>query len=294
MPDTSSVSACSDESRFGPTRSQSRLSPSAPKAYVSYLSKGLRLLFWLPLFFLVLSMACGPKQAVLVLDAEDQFALAKREFEKKHHDQAIIEFQKLIFNYPGAVFIDSAQYLLGMSYFSLKDYPLAIVEFNRILSSFPTSHLSDDGAFMVALSDFEMSARAELDQKHTLQAIEELQQFLDDYPASDRREEAQDLLNRSRAKLAKKAYKNGRLYFKMKRYESALIYLKEVVNGYHDTEWAASAQFQIAEVYIKQKKFEQAKEEFEKFLDNFPQHKLTKKAKERLENLNSKSTHAEK
>ncbi|MCK4385359.1 MAG: outer membrane protein assembly factor BamD [candidate division Zixibacteria bacterium] len=239
-------------------------------------------------------MACGPKQTNLILDAEDQFALAKREFEKKNYDQAIIEFQKLIFNYPGAVFIDSTQYLLGMSYFNQKDYPLASVEFNKLLSSFPTSQLSDDAAFMVAFCDFEMSVKAELDQSHTLKAIEELQRFLDDYPASDRAKEASDLLNLCRTKLAKKAYKNGWLYFKRKQYEAALIYLKDVINGYHDTKWVAPAQFQIAEVYFKQKKFEQAKTEYQKFLENFPQDKLAKKAKERLEKLNSNKTHAEK
>jgi len=239
-------------------------------------------------------MACGPKQANLILDAEDQFALAKREFEKKHYEQALIEFQKLIFNYPGAAFIDSAQYLLGMSYYNQKEYPLAIVEFNKLLSSFPTSQLSDDAAFVRAFCDFKMSARAELDQKHTLQAIEELQSFLDDYPTSDRAKEAFDLLKECRSKLAKKAYKNGHLYFKRKQYEAALIYLKDVINGYHDTEWVAPAQFQIAEVYFKQKKYDQAKEEYQKFLENFPQDKLAKKAKERLEKLNSKKTHAEK
>ncbi|MFQ6032701.1 MAG: outer membrane protein assembly factor BamD [Candidatus Zixiibacteriota bacterium] len=267
---------------------------SAPELSILQFSKDIKLLLYLSLFFLVFLMACGPKQINIVLDAEDQFALAKREFEKKNYDQAIIEFQKLIFNYPGAVFIDSAQYLLGMSYFNQKDYPLAVVEFNKLLSSFPTSQLSDDAAFMVAFSDFKMSPKAELDQKHTLQAIEELQRFLDDYPTSDRREEAFDLLNRCRSKLAKKAYKNGWLYFKRKQYEAALIYLKDVINGYHDTKWAAPAQFQIAEVYFKQKKYDQAKKEYEKFLQNFPQSKLAKKAKKRLEKLNSKETHPEK
>jgi TolA-binding protein len=67
-----------------------------------------------------------------------------------------------------------------------------------------------------------------------------------------------------------------------------LIYLKDVINGYHDTEWAAPAQFQIAEVYFKQEKYDQAKTEYQKFLEIFPQDKLAKKAKERLEKLNQK------
>ena len=246
----------------------------------------------LSLFLLASLTGCGPKQVGTILDAEDQFALAKREFEEKQYEKANIEFQKLIFNYPGAVFIDSAQYLLAMSNFNQEDYFLAVAEFNKLISSFPTSQLSDDAAFMVALCDFKMSARAELDQNHTEQAIEELQNFLDDYPTSDRAKEAQDLLRESRSKLAKKAYKNGRLYFNMRKYDAALIYLEEVVNGFHDTEWLAPAQFQIAEVYFRQKKYDRAKEEYEKFLENFPQDRLAKKAKQRLEKLNSGTGHA--
>jgi outer membrane protein assembly factor BamD len=282
---------------FGVARlvSRSYKVPShTPKPTVLHFLKEIRLLVGISLFFLVFSMACGPKAPSLVLDAEDQFTLAKGEFQKKHYDKAVLEFQKLIFNYPGAIFIDSAQYLLGMSYFNQKDYPSAQGEFNKLLSSFPTSRLSDDAAFMVAFCDYKMSPRAELDPERTIKAIEELNSFLDDFPESERAKEAQDLVQEGRSKLAKKAYQSGRLYLKMKQYEAALIYLKDVINEYHDTPWAALAQFYIAEAYFKQKKYEQAKEEYQKFLENFAQDKLAGKVKRRLDILNSKKMQAEK
>jgi len=235
-------------------------------------------------------LGCGPKAPKTILDAEDQYALAKREFEQKHWDQAIVEFQKLIFNYPGAGFIDSAQYLLGMTYFNQEEYPLAVAEFSKLLISYPTSHLADDAAFMVAKSDFEMAPKAELDQTHTQKAVDELNNFLDDYPESDRREEAQNLLNSCRDKLAKRAYKAGHLYYRMKRYSSALIYFRMVLNEYHDTEWVGRAQFELAEVFYKQKEYDKAKAEYKKFLQDFPGDKLAKKAKKRLDKLEKKST----
>jgi outer membrane protein assembly factor BamD len=283
---------CQDASYFGPVSGKSRVNSAITMLSVLHISKGIKLLLCLSLFFLVLSMACGPKQPSLILDAEDQFALAKREFDKKHYDQAVIEFQKLIFNYPGAVFIDSAQYLLGVSYFDQKDYPSAVTEFNKLLSSFPTSLLSDDAAFMVAFCDFKMSARAELDQERTFKALEEFKSFLDDYPESDRANEAQNLLKECRSKLAKKVYESGRLYFKMRQYEAALIYLKDLISEYNDTKWAPPAQFQMAEVYFKQKKYDQAKEEYQKFLEDFPEDKLAGKARGRLQKLDLKNNQA--
>jgi outer membrane protein assembly factor BamD len=297
MSNTFSFPAFLHKALFGVARLVSRKhrgNAATIKPSLLHFPKDIKLLLCLSLFFIVFSMACGPKQASLILDAEDQFALAKREFEKKHYEQAVIEFQKLIFNYPGAVFIDSAQYLLGVSYFDQKDYPSAVTEFNKLLSSFPTSLLSDDAAFMVAFCDFKMSARAELDQERTSRALEELKSFLDDYPESERTKEAQDLLTECRSKLAKKAYENGRLYFKMRQYEAALIYLNDIINEYHDTKWAPPAQFHIAEAYFKQKKFDQAKEEYQKFLENFPEDKLAGKAKARLEKLNSEKTQTKK
>ncbi len=243
--------------------------------------------FCLACMFLI-GFGCGPKAPQMALDAEEQYALAKREFEKKHWDDAVMELQKLIFNYPGTNFIDSAQYLLGMAYFNQKEYPSAIMEFTKLLSSYPTSQLADDAAFMVAKCDFKMSPKAELDPKHTQKALDELKNFLDDYPESDRREEAGELLNNCRDKLAKKAYKTGHLYYKMGHYQSALIYLRQVLNEYHDTQWAGLAQFQMGEVFYKQKKYDKAKEEYQKFLENFPEHKLAKKARKRLEKLEEK------
>jgi len=236
----------------------------------------------------LIGFGCGPKVPKVVLDAEDQYALAKREFEKKHWDDAVVELQKLIFSYPGAAFIDSAQYLLGMVYFNQKEYPLAIGEFSKLLSSYPTSQLADDAAFMIAKSDFTMSPRAELDPTHTQRATDELKNFLDDYPESDRREEAREVLNKCRAKLAKKAFQTGYHYYKRKQYPSALIYLRQVLNDYHDTEWVKHARFQIAEVFYKQKEYDQAEEEYQKFLQDFPEDKLAKKAKRKLKKIEEK------
>jgi outer membrane protein assembly factor BamD len=237
------------------------------------------------LLSVLFSSSCGPKAPKIILDSEDQYALAKREFDKKHWDQAVLELQKLILNYPGVSFIDSAQYLLGLTYFNQTEYPLAIGEFDRLLSSYPTSLLADAAAFKAAESDFKMSPKAELDQEHTQKAMDELNNFLNDYPQSDRREEALQLLNKCRAKLAFKAYKAGYLYYRMKHYESALIYLHQVTNDYHDTEWAKPAQFQIAEVLYKEKKYDQAKDEYQKFLQDFPNDELAQKVNKRLEKI---------
>ncbi len=249
----------------------------------SFMSVALVILSLLPMVW-----GCGPKAPSVILDAEDQYTVARREFDSEHWDRAVVELQKLIFNHPGAAFIDSAQYLLGTVYFNQKEYPSAVLEFNKILYSFPTSLLADDAAFMVAKSDFEMAPRAELDPTHTQKALEETRRFLDDYPQSDRRPEAEALLNDCLTKLAKKAYQAGLLYYKRGRYDAALIYLEHVLEDYRDTQWAKDARFRLAEVYYKQGEYGKARDEYRQFVEAFPDDKLAVKAQERLKKIEGK------
>jgi len=247
------------------------------------------------LLVLLLVLGCaGSRKETPVLGAEDQLALAKREYEKKNFSEASLEFQKLIYNYPGAAFVDSAQYLLGMCYFREKDYPAAVGEFNKLLTSFYTSPLADDAYFMIAFAHYKDSPKAELDQKNTLRAISELNDFLEEYPQSEYAEEAQRLLFEARSKMAKKLYKTGKLYYKLKHYQSALLYLEEVLDLYPDTEFSAPSSFLVAESYLKQKKYDLAELEYRKFLERYPGNKLAGKVKKRLKKLDDERIQAQK
>ncbi|HVP35611.1 MAG TPA: outer membrane protein assembly factor BamD [Terriglobales bacterium] len=242
---------------------------------------------WLCLSLLPLILSCAAaRKETPVLGAEDQFSLAKNEYEKKKYSDAVTEFQKLIFNYPGAAFVDSAQYLMGMCYFNEKDYSSSVGEFKKVLSSFSESPLADDASFMIAYAHFMDSPRAELDQTNSLKAIQELKDFLDEYPDSRHAQEAQKLLFEARTKQAQKLYNNGRIYYKLKQYEAALIYLQDVLDQYSETRYASQASFLIAESYREQKKSDLAELEYRKFLEKYPDDKLAGKVKSRLGKLN--------
>ena len=241
---------------------------------------------WLCLSLLPLILSCAAaRKETPVLGAEDQFALAKREYDKRKYSSSVLEFQKLIFNYPGAASLDSAQYLLGMCYFQDKDYSSSVGEFKKVLSSFSESPLADDASFMIAYAHFKDSPKAELDQTNTLKAIQELKDFLDEYPESQHATEAQKLLFEARSKLAHKLYNNGRIYYKLKHYDAALLYLQDVLDQYSDTRYAAPASFLKGESYREQRKYDLAELEYRKFLEKYPGDKLTGKVKARLNRL---------
>jgi outer membrane protein assembly factor BamD len=232
--------------------------------------------------------SCGSQNIKPIPDAEDQFEIAKRKYQEKDWSDAIIEFQKMIFNYPGFAKADSAQFLLSMSYYNDKEYPLAAGEFNKMVFSFPTSPLTDDAMFYAGICALKQSPGSEMDQEYSHLAIERFQSFLDEYPESELVPQAEKKLLEAQSKLAKKTYKSGELYVKMKDYDAALIYLNEVADLYDGTPWAAQAFFLIGEVYLKQKKVDRAKESFQEFIEKYPQHKLTDKAKKRINEIEEK------
>jgi outer membrane protein assembly factor BamD len=237
----------------------------------------------LPLLFF-----CGSQKVKPIPSAKDQFEIAKRKYQEKDWADAVLEFQKLIFNYPGFAKADSAQFLLGMSYYNDKEYPLAAGEFNKMVYSFGTSPLTDDAMFYSGVCALKQSPGAHLDQEYTYLAIERLEAFLEGYPESEFVPLAKEKLLEARSKLAEKTYKTGELYVKMKYYDSALIYLNEVLDLYQDTPWVAQALFLIGEVYLKQDKFEQARETFGEFVEKYPENKLTDQAKKRLNHIQNK------
>jgi len=247
-----------------------------------------RVLIIIASIWVLLLSSCASQKVKPIPRAEDQFEIAKREYETKDWSDAVLEFQKLIFNYPGFAKADSAQFLLGMSYFNDKEYPLAAGEFNKMVYSFPTSPLTDDAMFYAGVCALNQSPGLHLDQEYTYLAIDRLETFLEEYPGSELVPLAREKLLEARSKLAEKTYRTGKLYEKMKNYDSALIYLNEVLELYADTPWAPEALFLIGEVYFKQEKLDRAKETFAEFVDKYPESKLTEKAKEKINHIQEK------
>ncbi len=88
------------------------------------------------------------------------------------------------------------------------------------------------------------------DQESTLRALDHLQGFIEDFPASDLVPEATDEIRTIRAKLAQKLYETGRLYLKLEEYSSATIYFGQVLESYYDTPVADEARIGIMFSYI--------------------------------------------
>ncbi len=225
-------------------------------------------------------VGCAARQAgVSTGGARAQYDYAMSAYNKHHYDQATLEFQKVLYNYPGLSFVDSVQFWFAMSYYSREDYHLGIPEFRRVITNFPNSELIDDAAFMIGKSYFDAAPKnVGLDQTDTDNAIKELTSFLEDYPNSDRLPEGQSLLARALEKMTEKEFRSGRQYFRMGYLSSARIYLEDVIKEHPEAGCVPEALYLLAKVDEKEKHYSDARDKLTNLINTFPQSEFAIKA----------------
>jgi outer membrane protein assembly factor BamD len=241
------------------------------------------LLFILSLIFTV---GCGKKSLQANMPPEERMASAMELFDKDDYMDARNQFKIITLSHSGSVIADKAQFYLAECHYNLKEYILSASEYERLIKVYPNSEWVDDGKFKIGLSYYELSPKYSLDQDYTQKAIKEFQEFLEDYPGSNLFKDVEAMLLESRGKLARKLYAAADQYRRIRAYEAGAIYFNLVLERYYDSQYAPEAQFYLGECYGKLEKNDEALEAYQVFVKRYPDHKLTNKAQDRIEDLN--------
>jgi outer membrane protein assembly factor BamD len=98
------------------------------------------------------------------------------------------------------------------------------------------------------------------------------------YPANDRAPEAEAKIKELNNRLAKKQYDTAQLYSTMEYYKAAIFYFDDVIEKFHDTEYAPLAYLGKVEALIARKKFREAETEINEFIQKFPNSVLRSRA----------------
>ena len=168
---------------------------------------------------------------------------------------------------------------------NLKEYPLATLVFRRLITDFPQSPYGDESQYKLAYATFLQSNPPHLTQDKTFEAIRELRFFLQEYPDSEWSAEVHELLQECFDKVAEKDYRIGNLYYKMKDWEAARLYFGELLETYPMSNWASRAQYEIADSYAREGKYREAIEQFEIFIQSYPENERSAEAGKRLSEL---------
>jgi len=236
------------------------------------------------LLALSIIVGCGGPGMKPIASAEEQFTKAKKEYDKDHYLKAIEGFQRVLFNYPGATMVDTAQFYLAMSYLGNKEYELAAVEFRRLIANYPVSDFADEAQYLAGVCYFKNTPKHyALDQEDLKTAIAVLQDFILENPDSPMVEKAKANIEEGLSKLARKEYENGLLYFKLYDFKAAQIYFQFVIDNYTNTGYAALSLYKLSEALFELKEYARALEKFNQFITLYPENELLPKANKYIE-----------
>ena len=205
-------------------------------------------ILYLILSFLILN--CYGEPVNHYDDLNYKFDEAKLSFEKEKYSKAKEQFQFIILNNPGSIIATKAQYYLAESYYHLENYNQASREYDKFTMISQNSELVAKSKFLTCKCLYLLSSDSNKDQNDTQFTINRIQMFLEEYPNTGHKSECELMIGNLREKLAKKDIDSGKLYLRMEKYQSALIYFNLVLSEYWDTIYTDEALYNIIISYL--------------------------------------------
>lgn len=168
---------------------------------------------------LLLSSCAGEFNKVYKSTDDDyRYEYAKQCFAEGRYVHAVTLLEGLISVFKGRDNAQESLYMLGMAQYMSRDYESASHTFKKYGSSYPRGLYAEKAAFYVGESLYESAPEPRLDQTPTIGAINAYQQFLDLFPESALRPEAQRKLYELQDKLILKELLSAQLYYNLGGY----------------------------------------------------------------------------
>lgn len=186
---------------------------------------------------LLVLLSCKKEYDLAMKSADKTFIMkvANQKYEKKKWTDALALYERLTNLVAGTDDAPEVVYKSAYANYYDKNYKLAAHQFKNFSVTFLKDARREEAAYMSALCYYQGSMDYNLDQSNTTSAINELQEFLNNYPTSERSKNINDLIDELNYKLEFKAYENARQYFKMADYKAADISFENVLNDFPAT-----------------------------------------------------------
>lgn len=237
----------------------------------------------------VLSASCSDYQKLVKSNDYDlKFTKAVEYYESEDYFKSQSLLEDLKGPTRGTDKAEKVMYYNAYCSYGLGELSLAAYLFKEFVRLYPSSIHAEEVEYLTAYCYYLISPESSLEQDYTSAAINELQYFVEKYPNSEKREGAEELIDKLQLKLETKAYNNAMLYFTIMDYKAAVTALKNVLKDYPDTQYREDIMFTIlkssyllAENSIFSKQFERYKstvDEYYSFVDKFPESKKIKEA----------------
>ncbi len=238
--------------------------------------------------------SCGEYNKLLKsTDYEYKYEAAKAYFAKGQYSRSIVLLNELITILKGTGNAEESLYMLGMSYYNQKDYQTAAQTFIQYYNVYPRGIYTELARFHAGKALYLDTPEPRLDQSATYSAIQQLQLFLEYFPQSSRKEEAQNMIFALQDKLVMKEYLSAKLYYNLgnylgNNYLSCVITAQNALKDYPYTNLREDlsililrAKYELAVYSVEERKeerYREAVDEYYAFMNEFPESKYAKEA----------------
>ena len=223
-----------------------------------------------------------------------RYEYAKQLYTQGKFAKASIFFGDMVTLFKGTDNAEECLFLYGMSCYNSGDYDSAAEIFKKYYSSYSKGKYAEIANYFVGQSLYQTVPEPRLDQTPTVQAMKAYQDFIDIFPYSQYKNDAQTKLYQLQDKLVEKDFLNAKLYYNLgtyfgnctsggNNYEACIVTSQNALKEYPYTtlreEFAAlimKSKYALAVHSIKDKqadRFQDAEDECYGFLNEYPDSK---------------------
>lgn len=221
---------------------------------------------------------------------------------KKQYEDVVLLYEKLIPLISRTRLLPYIEYKLAETNFKLNNYSLSAYQFKTIYNKFQKNEQSENALYLCAISCYKDSKLFNLDSKQTIIAINEMQNFINLYPNSNKLLQCNEIIQELHEKLENKFYTNALFFYKMHKYESAIITFSNMMCDFPDSKLREEVYYYIilskynlikhSMSTLKKEKIIDIQNSIKIFLEEFPNSSFTNKIypiKIKIDNFLSKN-----
>ena len=210
---------------------------------------------------------------------------AKYLFKKDKTEKTKETIQLIMEDFPDSKERIAALMLLGDLHYKEEEYEESKFHYQKFTELYPAHKFVDRAHFYKAMSNFKLADLASRDLTPVNSALEDFRNFINDFPESTYKVQAQKKVLQCLDILAQNIFEIGKFYFRTGSYQSAINRLKSLMVEYPTHSYVAEAEFLLAESYFHEQNYNKARDHYKIVLRNHPRTEFAKQARLKLREL---------
>lgn len=230
-------------------------------------------------------------------DYSYKYEVAKQYFAEGQYNRSALLLQEVVKPLKGTDRGEESLYLMGLANLRARNYEAASNTFKTYYKSYPKGHYAEESRYNSGMALYLSVPEPKLDQSATYEAVTEFQNFIDTYPNSRLRADAQERIFELQEILVEKEYLTAKYYYDLGtyflnggngNYNACIVTAENAIKDYPFTlrreDFAflvLKARFDYAKNSIEAKQEERynaAIDEYYGFLSEYPESKHLKEA----------------